>query len=119
MSGRFILASLMMVLSGCIAQPPPPPAFVAAPPPGPNLAERLSDDEQRIQQGLQQGQLTGPEYNELQRRHDAIEATRRDQLAMGGGRFGPGQYEQLLGREQALSQTIYEYRHNGATPTAH
>jgi hypothetical protein len=122
MSGRLILASLMVIISGCVAPlPPPPPApvYVAAPPAGPTLADRLAADEERIRDGLRLGQFTGPEYNELQRRHDAIEGTRREQLALGGGRFAPGQYEQLVGREEALSRTIFDYRHNGATPTAH
>jgi hypothetical protein len=119
MSGRLILASLMMILSGCVAPPPPPPVYVAAPPAAPTLADRLAADEQRIRDGLQLGQFTRPEYNELQGRHDAIEASRREQLALGGGRFAPGQYEQLLAREEALSRTIFDYRHNGATPTAH
>ena len=117
MSGRLILASLMVVISGCVA--PPPPVYVAAPPPAPTLVDRLAADEQRIRDGLRLGQFTGPEYNELQGRHDAIEGTRREQLAQGGGRFAPGQYEQLVGREEALSRTIFDYRHNGATPTAH
>jgi hypothetical protein len=118
MSSRLILASLMVILTGCVA---PPPVYVAAPPPPaePSLADRLAADEQRIRDGLRLGQFTGPEYNELQQRHDAIEGTRREQLALGGGRFAPGQYEQLAGREAALSRTIFDYRHNGATPTAH
>jgi hypothetical protein len=96
MSGRLILASLMVVISGCVA--PPPAVYVAAPPPAPTLVDRLAADEQRIRDGLRLGQFTGPEYNELQQRHDAIEGSRREQLALGGGRFGPGQYEQLVAR---------------------
>ena len=121
MARQLIPASMMMmVLAGCVAAPPPPPPVaVAAPSPGPNLGERLAADQQRINEGLQQGQFTGPELNEVQQRHDAIEGSRRQQLAQNGGRFAPGQYEQLLAREQALSRTIFEYRHNGATPTAH
>ena len=83
------------------------------------VGERLAADEQRIAEGWRLGQFTPPEYNELQGRHANIERTRREQLAAGGGQIPPGQLQQLLAREDALSKTIYDYRHNGATPTAH
>jgi hypothetical protein len=118
MISRIFVATLALGLASCVA-PPPPPEPVAVAPAAPSLAERLVSDEQRINDGWRAGQLTPPEYNELQGRHAAIERTRREQLAIGGGSFPPGQYEQLVNREAALSRTIYEYRHNGATPTAH
>ena len=112
MRSRLLLTAMILGLAACAA-PPITPARAET------VGERLAVDEQRIMEGQRLGQFTPPEYNELQGRHAAIEGTRRAQLAQGGGRFAPGQYEQLLAREEALSRTIYEYRHNGATPTAH
>ncbi len=106
---RLLLAASILGLAGCAV----PPVRAES------LAERLVADEQRIAEGARLGQFTPHEYNELQSRHAAIEGTRREQIAAGGGRFAPGQYEQLIGREEALSRTIFQYRHNDATPTAH
>ena len=117
---RHLLLILPVLGLAACAVPVAQPVYAPPPPPAPpNLAERLAVDQQRISEGLRLGQFTPPEYNELQGRHDAIEGTRREQLAEGGGRFAPGQYEQLAARESALSRSIFEYRHNGATPTAH
>ena len=113
---RSFFVVLALCLGGCVA-PPPPVINVAAP--AASLAERLTGDEERILEGARLGQFTTPEYNALQGRHAAIENTRRQQLAQGGGQFAPGQYEALVGREDVLSRTIFDYRHNGATPTAH
>ena len=121
MSRYLLMLTVAAGVAGCVPPPPPPPVYVAVPPaaPAPDLAERLAADEQRINEGARLGQFTPREYNELQGRHAAIERDRRGQLAAGGGRFPPGVYEQLAGREEALSRTIFDYRHNGATPTAH
>lgn len=94
-------------------------AACAVPASAESLADHLVEDQQRINEGIRLGQFTPPERNELQARHDRIEGDRRRQLSIGGGRFPPGQYEQLVARQEALSKTIYDYRHNGRTPTAH
>ncbi len=118
MLSRLVIILFVMGVSACAAPPPQGPVY-AAPPAARTLAEKLANDEQRIREGIQFRQLTSSEINELQGRHAAIEGTRREQLAQGGGRFLPGQYEQLLAREDALSHAIFDYRHNGATPSAH
>ena len=68
--------------------------------------------ENRIYQGVQNGSLTQGQYDRLQAREAAINTSRVSDLANNNGHLTPAEYWNLNRRENALSRSIYFYKHN-------
>jgi hypothetical protein len=73
---------------------------------------RLNHENARIDQGVKSGQLTQREYDHLDAREDAINASRERDLKANGGKLTPQEYRNLNRRENGLSDSIYFDKHN-------
>lgn len=77
-------------------------------------AQRDTDQQQRIEQGLQSGQLNTKETGHLERQEQAIDRQESRDLKSGGTLTS--QEQARINREQnQVSRDIYRDKHNGAT----
>ena len=76
------------------------------------VSHREYYQENRIYQGAHNGSLTRSEYDHLQAREAAINASRIHDLRQNGGRLTPAEYRNLNARENALSHRIWADKHN-------
>jgi hypothetical protein len=75
---------------------------------------REANQQDRIGQGLQSGQITAKGAAHLENREAAINASRQADLAANGGRLTHGEYRKLNRRETSVSHQIYTDKHNNA-----
>lgn len=68
--------------------------------------------EARIYNGVRDGQLGPREYDNLQNREARLNWARRQDLARNGGHLTPWEYHHLNQRENAISRSIWNDRHN-------
>ena len=68
--------------------------------------------QQRIGQGLGNGQITARGATNLERREAAINGSRTNDLAANGGHLTSGESRNLNRRENSLSRQIYVDKHN-------
>ena len=89
------------------------PAFAQGPRPSDwqPLAERQANIEQRIDQGVRTGALTGREARGLRREFGDL--VRMEQRERATGHFGVGEREDLQRRYDALSARIHFEKRNG------
>jgi len=85
------------------------------------VRNREANQQNRIGQGLQSGQITAGGASHLERREASINASRRADLAANGGHLTAGEYRNLNRRENSVSRNIYTDKHNdiaqpGVTP---
>lgn len=85
------------------------------------VRNREANQQARIGQGLQSGQITARGAIGLERRESNINASRTSDLAANGGHLTAQESRNLNGRENALSRQIYTDKHNdiaqpGVTP---
>ncbi len=90
------------------AQTPPPPPFHHPH----NINARLHDQQERIHQGVQSGQLTRREQYRLQAR-DAQIRTQEHRDRLSGGRFTPAERRHIQGELNHSSRAIYHQKHDG------
>lgn len=76
------------------------------------VLHREDRQENRIYQGVQNGSLTQSEYDRLQAREAAINASRVSDLERNGDRLTAAEYRSLNARENALSRQIWVDKHN-------
>ncbi len=85
------------------------------------VRNREANQQGRIAEGVQSGQITARGASNLENRESSINQTRRADLAANGGHLTPGEHRQLNRRENNVSQQIYRDKHNdiaqpGVTP---
>jgi hypothetical protein len=85
------------------------------------VRNREANQQDRIGQGLQSGQITAHGANNLENREASINQTRRDDLAANGGHLTRSEQNHLNQRENNVSNQIYRDKHNdiaqpGVTP---
>ncbi len=73
---------------------------------------RELNQQNRIGQGLQSGQITARGAANLENREARIDASRRNDLAANGGHLTAGEQNRLNRRENSLSNQIYRDKHN-------
>ena len=73
---------------------------------------RESNQQQRIGQGVANGQITSGGAAKLENRERRINASRRADLAANGGHLTPGAFHNLNQRENAASARIHTDKHN-------
>jgi hypothetical protein len=77
------------------------------------VRNREANQQQRIGQGLQSGQITAHGASNLENREASINQQRRADLAANGGHLTPGEQRNLNHRENNVSNQIYRDKHNG------
>ena len=97
-------ATLLLTL-GAVAQ---------APPPG-TAGERKADQQARIAQGVKSGQLTPHETRNLERRESSVNKEERNMRAANNGKLTAADRAALNNRQNHISNSIYQDKHNAAT----
>ncbi len=98
-------ASLFLSLSA-VAQ--------TAPPPG-TAGQRKANQQARIAQGVKSGQLTPHETANLERREASVNHEEHALRAANGGKLTAADRTALNKRQNHISKSIYEDKHNAAT----
>ncbi|WP_277185292.1 hypothetical protein [Caballeronia sp. BR00000012568055] len=85
------------------------------------VRNREANQQKRIGQGLQSGQITAHGASNLENREASINQSRKADLAANGGHLTPGEKNRLNQRENNVSKQIYRDKHNdiaqpGVTP---
>lgn len=77
----------------------------------PNIDQRQANQQRRIANGIQSGQLTAREAQGLEKRETKIEADK--QAAKADGVVTRAERRKLQGEENRASRAIYRKKHNG------
>lgn len=76
------------------------------------VANREANQQARIGQGLQSGQITAGGARHLENREANINQSRRADLAANGGHLSAAESRNLNRRENSVSNNIYRDKHN-------
>jgi hypothetical protein len=101
--------------SVALAQSSTPSTPPAQPKNDPTVAQRKENQQDRIAQGVQSGQLTAGETAHLETKEAAINGETRADRAANGGKLTPAERQQVNRQQNQLSKQIYQDKHNGAT----
>jgi hypothetical protein len=86
-----------------------------APAPKPTIAQRKENQQDRIANGVQSGQLTAGETSKLETKEAAINGETRADRAANGGKLTAAEKQQVNKQQNQLSKQIYNDRHNANT----
>jgi hypothetical protein len=78
-----------------------------------HINHRLRNQDHRINQGLRDHQLNGPEAQQLHAEDRGIYNQERQDAAADGGHLTSGERRQINHEENAESRQIYQDRHDG------
>ena len=98
-------------------QPAPAPAATPAPEakPKPTVAQRKENQQDRIANGVQSGQLTAGETAKLEKKEAAINKETAADRAANGGKLTAAEKKQINGQQNQMSKQIYADKHNANT----
>ena len=100
-------AALAMAVSASMAQTNPPQPGV--------VGERKQNQQDRIANGIDSGQLTAGETKNLERREASLNRNERQMRAADGGNLTAGDRARLNRQENHISSKIYQDKHNANT----
>ena len=83
--------------------------------PDPSIAQRKENQQDRIANGVQSGQLTAGETSKLETKEAAINGETRADRAANGGKLTAAEKTQINGQQNQLSKQIYQDKHNANT----
>jgi hypothetical protein len=86
----------------------------AQPNAAPTVNDRREDQQQRIANGVQSGQLTAGETRNLESREANVNREIKDDRAANGGKLTPQERQQVNHQQNNLSKSIYNDKHNAA-----
>lgn len=110
-----LCAAFAMAVATSIAQTTPPPAGTPTAPG--NVAERKQNQQDRIANGMDNGQLTAGETKNLEHREANLNSNERQMRAADGGKLTAADRARLEGQENHISGKIYQDKHNARTAT--
>jgi len=87
----------------------------AAPAPKPTIGQRKENQQDRIANGVQSGQLTAGETSKLETKEAAINGETRADRAANGGKLTTAEKQQINKQQNQLSKQIYNDKHNANT----
>lgn len=79
------------------------------------VGQRKDNQQDRIAQGVQSGQLTAGETSNLEKKEAAINQEVHTDRTLNGGKLTPGEKAQVNRQQNRVSGQIYNDKHNGAT----
>jgi len=91
------------------------PATSTTPAQDPSIAQRKENQQDRIANGVQSGQLTAGETSKLETKEAAINGETRADRAANGGKLTQAEKQQINGQQNKLSNQIYNDKHNANT----
>lgn len=80
-----------------------------------SVGARAANQQQRIGQGVQSGQMTARETRNVEGREASINRQTAADRAANGGRLTPQERRQVNQRQNNVSKSIYQDKHNAAT----
>src|ERR1700730_4260762 len=83
--------------------------------PDPSIAQRKENQQDRIANGVQSGQLTAGETSKLETKEAAINGETRADRAANGGKLTSAEKAQINDQQNHLSKQIYQDKHNANT----
>jgi hypothetical protein len=86
-----------------------------APAPKPTILQRKENQQDRIANGVQSGQLTAGETSKLETKEAAINGETRADRAANGGKLTGAEKQQINQQQNQLSKQIYDDKHNANT----
>ena len=95
-----------------VAPPPPAPVAPTVPVTGRTIAERKTDQQQRIAQGVRSGELTRGETRHLENKEHGINREERAMRATHDGHLSKADKRILTRQQNATSRQIYNKKHN-------
>ncbi len=87
----------------------------SAPATKPTIAQRKENQQDRIANGVQSGQLTAGETSKLETKEAAINGETRADRAANGGKLTAAEKQQINRQQNQLSKQIYNDKHNANT----
>jgi len=106
---------LLLAGSVALAQSSTPSNPPAQTKPDPTIAQRKENQQDRIANGVQSGQLTAGETANLETKEAAINGETRADRAANGGKLTTAEKQQINHQQNQVSKQIYQDKHNGAT----
>jgi hypothetical protein len=85
-----------------------------APVTGKSIQQRKENQQDRIGQGVQSGQLTAREAGKLEKKEAAINQEERDMRKLDNGKLTAADKKTLTQQQNQMSKQIYRDKHNGA-----
>jgi hypothetical protein len=110
---NLIPATVLMLGRGALAQTPAP--STTTPATDPTIHQRKENQQDRIANGVQSGQLTAGETSKLESKEAAINGETRADRAANGGKLTPAEKQQINQQQNKVSKQIYDDKHNANT----
>lgn len=102
------------LMAGGLAMAQEQPAAPAVKP-DPSIAERKENQQDRIANGVQSGQLTAGETSKLETKEAAINGETKADRAASGGKLTAAEKAKINRQQNGLSKQIYNDKHNANT----
>ena len=110
----FLSATLAMLALPVVAQNAP-----STPVTGQTIQERKENQQDRIGQGVQSGQLTAGEAANLEKKEASINQEERDMRKLDNGKLTNADKKTLTQQQNQMSKQIYNDKHNAAVQNTH
>src|ERR1700757_2261370 len=104
-------AVVLLASTASLAQDPPP----STPSKPGEVAERKENQQDRIANGIQSGQLTAGETSKLETKEAAVNGEIKADRAANGGKLTTAEKAQVNRQQNQLSKQIYNDKHNANT----
>ena len=109
----FTLAVAALIASGSpFAQQSQPTTQTQSNQPAPTVNDRKQDQQDRIANGVDSGQLTAGETKNLESRESNLNREVRDDRSADGGKLTSQERQQINHQQNNLSHSIYQDKHN-------
>jgi hypothetical protein len=110
---KWVGVSAMVLLMGTVAMAQAQTPSTTTP--DPTVGQRKENQQDRIANGVQSGQLTAGETSTLESKEAAINGETRADRAANGGKLTTAEKAQINGQQNKLSNQIYQDKHNANT----
>jgi hypothetical protein len=104
-----------VLLFGTVALAQMPATTTPDPAPKTEIGQRKENQQDRIANGVQSGQLTAGETAKLESKEAAINAETRADRAANGGKLTTAEKQQINHQQNQMSKQIYKEKHNANT----
>ena len=112
---KWTVVSATVLLFGTVAMAQTPSTTTTDPAPKTEVGQRKENQQDRIANGVQSGQLTAGETANLEKKEAAINAETRADRAANGGKLTTAEKQQVNRQQNHLSNQIYTDKHNANT----
>jgi hypothetical protein len=108
-------AALVLSASGAFAQSTSTPSTTTTPDKPPTIQQRKDNQQDRIAQGVQSGQLTAGETKNLETKEAGLNKEESHMRSADDGHLTAADRSKLNNQQNKLSNRIYQDKHNAAT----